>query len=360
MARIQRCPRVIYMSGTPLVHRAEVEYDAFCRMMQSTADTADDRLRHRVSFYDPRQDPKRSHHYAETRNEVIECPMSWAQTFRYLQHRRQTFRLVVGDGDVRERVSSSCNAYGTLLRSISNCPFPDAPLLGPKMARVLDELSAAEKQGARQVVYSSRRDTGVDALLALWTARTAGAKRIFRITGSMTIQEREAQMQRFNRALRSSVLFITDAGAQGIDCKRVDVVHILEPAESLQEERQTINRAVRYKAHAARKEALVVVKRYVSVFPTSGAVAPPWKRVLFESGLFERHEMVGITRPVQYALKRLIRDEERYKTIDMRTLESRAERDREVQGLLERIKRCDPEYRPPPLSPDGVVELGRV
>lgn len=341
--RIQRCRRVVYMSGTPIVYDARTEYDAFCRLLQSEED-AD--LVGRVSCYDPRCDPKHNHHYASIRDEIVECPMSWAQTFLYLQYRRQRFRLTLDNGndaasDTRERISSSKNAYGTMLRSISNCPFKDSPELSPKMAIMIDGLLAHERRGKRQLVYSSRRDTGVDALMRLWQGRTANARRVFRVDGSMSITERASHMQGFNRAVRASVLFITDAGAQGIDCKRVDVVHIMEPSDSLQDERQTINRAVRYKAHVSRTDPVVLVRRYVSAFPVTASVAPPWKQVLFQSGMFDRSELKGITRRVQYALKQLIRSEEVYETIDQRTLCARQQRDEAVQVTLNRIEKCD-------------------
>lgn len=341
--RIQRCPRVVYMSGTPIVYDARVEYDAFCRLLQSE-DEAD--LAGRVSSYDPRCDPKHNHHYANIQDEVVECPMTWAQTFLYLQYRRQRFRLNLnsnndGPSDTRERISSSKNAYGTMLRSVSNCPFKETPELSPKMIIMIDGLLAHEKLGKRQLVYSSRRDTGVDALMKLWQGRTENRKRVFRVDGSMSISERALHIQGFNRAVRASVLFITDAGAQGVDCKRVDVVHIMEPSDSLQDERQTINRAVRYKAHVSRTNPLVLVRRYVSVFPVSASVAPPWKQVLFQSGMFDRAELKGITRRVQYALKELIRSEEMYETIDERTLRLRCRRDEAVQAALRRIQICD-------------------
>ena len=174
----------------------------------------------------------------------------------------------------------------------------------------------------------------------MFRGQTAHPKRIFRIDGSMSISDRASQMEKFNRAIQASVLFITDAGAQGVNCKRVNAVHIMEPSDSLQNERQTINRAVRYKAHACRRDPVVFVQRYVSTFPVTASVAPPWKQVLFQSGMFARTEMNGITRRVQYALKDLIRTEESYETIDQKTLRVRERRDHDVQSSMRRIHAC--------------------
>ena len=132
------------------------------------------------------------------------------------------------------------------------------------------------------------------------------------------------------------MLFITDAGGQGIDLKRVDVVHIVEPSDNLQEERQVINRAVRFKSH---KQAfsLVHVLTYVTAFPKSGRVEDPWKKLLYKSGLFDESELKGISRRVQYALLRIIRDEEDWKTIDQKTIEHRKQKDDEVQVAIREI-----------------------
>lgn len=338
MAQIRMCPMVVYMSGTPIVHDEVVEIHALHEMMGTTD------LHSRLSYYDPRTDTKRAHHYAKVDDQVIECPMTWAQCFRYMLNRRQTFSLhIEGEEAPRTRTSSSRNTYNTLLRSICNCPFPETPAASSKMMRMIEEIGQNEAADQKQVVYSSRKDTGVCALLDLWRSTTRFPKSIFRIDGTMSKADRADQIVRFNRCTRGGVLFITDAGAQGIDLKRVNVMHIMEPADNIQEERQIVNRAVRFKAHRE-KSATVRVCRYVSTFPTSGSVQPPWKRVIHESGLFDANEMHGITRRVQYALLRLIREEEHGRTIDERTIEMRAKRDERIQACLKDLQECSVEH----------------
>ena len=331
MTRINECSRVVYMSGTPIVHNANIELHAFEQMMGNQSS-----LQGRISFYNPRDDAKREHYYAKVVDEVISCPMSWAQCFKYMLNRRQSFSLQLdGESEIRTRVSSSRNTYNTLLRSICNCPFAEDPLLSVKMTTLVSEIKSRE-QDARQVVYSSRRDTGIDGVIALYCKGTRYPKTIFRIDGSMSVADRAMHVTKFNRCVQG-VLFITDAGAQGIDCRRVAVVHIMEPSDNLQEERQVINRAVRFKAHGKGHNE-VLVKRYVSVFPADASVAPPWKRTLYESGMFGREELKGITRKVQYALLRLIREEENNETVDEKTIRTREVRDVEVQDTLRLLK----------------------
>lgn len=326
MHRIHQCPRVVFMSGTPIVHNADIEMHAFEMMMGDATP-----LQCRISFYNPREDVKHVHHYATVVDELVRCPMSWAQCFKYMQNRRQSFSLQLeGESEIRTRVSSSRNTYNTMLRSISNCPF-EQPTLSSKMCEIVAQIKSRE-QNTRQVVYSSRRDTGIDGLIGLYCASTRFSKTIFRVDGSMGATDRAQQITKFNRCVQG-VLFITDAGAQGIDCRRVSIVHIMEPADNLQEERQIINRAVRFKAHGKGQHE-VLVKRYMSVFPTSAHVEAPWKKTLFDSGLFERNELSGITRKVQYALLALIKAEEASETIDQKTMRVRQAADTQVQQAL--------------------------
>jgi hypothetical protein len=77
MARINQSPRVVYLSGTPIVHDAAIESLALTHMMRS----AD--LSGRISYYDPRADDKKAHFYAAIEDRVVGCPMSWAQCFVY-------------------------------------------------------------------------------------------------------------------------------------------------------------------------------------------------------------------------------------------------------------------------------------
>ena len=331
--QIQKCDRVIYLSGTPLVHDAVIDMDAFRRMMQSAQEHP---LDTRISIYDPRTDKRNAHHYARIEDHQIHCSMTWAQCFKYLMHRRQTFELQLEDEKTpRSRTTSTRNTYNTALRSIANCPFPEIEDSSPKMVRILQNMAKEYAQKKKQIVYSSRKDTGVYALRDKWLV-TAAVKRTYTIDGSMTQHDRAWAMDRFNKT-PGSVMFITDAAAQGIDLKRVDIVHIMEPGDNIQEEYQVINRAVRFKSHRS-KDAVVNVYRYIITFPVSASVSPPWKNELFRSGMFDRVEMKGITRRVQYALLNIIRKEEEQMTIDERTLIKREQRDREIRQQLNALK----------------------
>lgn len=328
---ILQCRRVIYLSGTPITHDAQTERIAFDNMMKNKP------LKGRVFFYNPRTDKKAAKSYPDVIEETVECEMSWAQCFSYLQNRRQTFDLLLeGEERPRSRMSSSKNTYNTLLRSCSNNPFPDNASQSPKFQKILSHLEFNLELNKKQIVYSSRRDTGVKSLQSLWIAHSK-SKLSFSITGDMSLESRAENIKKFNRSPKS-VLFITDAGGQGIDLKRVDIVHLMEPSENLQDEKQIVNRAVRFKSHPD-SDSTVLILHYISVFPISGHVSPPWKKTIYDSGLFAKAEMKGISRRVQYALRNLIKLEENNLTIDQKILQTRSEREVRIQDALDVIRK---------------------
>ena len=324
---------MIFLSGTPIVHDAETEKDALLKMMIDT------NLNGRLFFYDPRNDPKSENKYPQVNETDIQCEMSWAQCFVYMQNKKQKFELQLENEDEpRVRLSSSKNTYNTLLRSLSNNPFPENPALSPKFQKILEMLELYNLENKKQIVYSCRKDTGVKSLQTLWNS--IGGKISFQITGDMSQEDRATNISKFNRKPKS-VLFITDAGGQGIDLKRVDIVHIMEPAENIQDERQIINRAVRYKSHNQPSESIVKVLRYISIFPISASVCPPWKNVIYQSGMFDKEEMKGITRNVQYALKKLIKEDDKM-TVDQKVVNVRKEREIKIQKTLVELRKYHP------------------
>lgn len=331
MRRFHLCPKLVFLSGTPLVHDVDIEMDAFYQMMKSRE------ISKRIHFYDPRQDSRQTKFYAKTQEDIVKCEMSWAQCFVYLLNRKQEFSIQLeGEESVRRRMSSSRNTYNTMLRSIANNPFPENPEWSPKFQKVIENLDKYRRDNTlRQVVYSSRRDTGITALKKLWL-QYVKANEVFEVNGSMSELERDDQVMGVLKMPRG-VIFITDAGGQGIDFKHIGAMHIVEPSDNLQEERQVINRSVRFKAHRI-KDPIVQVYQYVIIFPKHIKVELPWKRELFNSGLFQKHELKGLTERMQKALIEIIQTEENSMTIDEKIQIIRKTRDDKIQASLEYLK----------------------
>ena len=331
MRRFHLCPKLVFLSGTPLVHDVDIEMHAFYQMMKSQE------VSKRIHFYDPRQDFRQLKFYAKTQESIEKCEMSWAQCFLYLLNRKQEFSIQLeGEESARRRMSSSRNTYNTMLRSIANNPFPDDPEWSPKFQKVIQNLDEYRRDNTlRQVVYSSRRDTGITSLKRLWLNYVKPSE-VFEVNGSMSEIERDDQVMGVLKMPRG-VIFITDAGGQGIDFKHIGAMHIVEPSDNLQEERQVINRAVRFKAHRI-KDPVVQVYKYVIIFPKHMKVELPWKRELFNSGLFQKHELKGLTERMQKALMNIIETEENSMTIDEKIQIIRKDRDDKIQTSLEYLK----------------------
>ena len=323
--RIHSCSRVVFLSGTPIVNDAVIEMHAFQQLMQSDAPIG------RISYYDPRTDIKTRGYYASTEHLTEYCFMSWAQCFKYLVNRRQSFELQLEDENIKRiRTTSKQFAYNTHLRSVCNNPYPNNPELSPKLLCIRDNIQAYKDQQMKQIVYSSRRDAGINALDDILEDTT------YRIDGSMSIEERSESIRTFNLK-PNAILLITDAGGQGVDLKRVDVVHLFEPADSIQEENQIINRAVRYKSHRENYSKVLIV-HYIIRFPTNKQVCAPWKKELYDSGLFAKEEMIGLSRKVQKSLQNIIKTEENDMTLDEKVFINREVKEAVVQTALKTIQ----------------------
>ena len=314
--QISVCKKIVYLSGTPIVNDADLEFEAFEEMMGSN-------FNKRIFYFMPCSEK----HYASICEKKIECFMSWAQCFKYLLNRKQNFTIEI-DEVLRTRTCSRQSAYNNHLRSIVNNPFPENVLLSPKFCIIADNVEKLSHEGMKQLIYSSRRDDGVDSLAKL-ICKTQ--QKLLRIDGSMDTNKRTEEVLKFNRT-PGSILLITDAGGQGIDLKRVDVVHLTEPLESIQEEKQVINRAIRFKSH--KNGHIVEVIRYICKFPKDEDVCYPWKNEIYKSGMFEHSELKGLTRKMQKALNNIIENEEQNKTLDERIIENRLTKEKNVQNKL--------------------------
>lgn len=322
--QILKCPRVLFLSGTPLVSDAEIDMKGFRMMMQESAANP---LAGRVSRYDPQEDDKRKAcMYAEVvMHEPVKCHMLWSQCLLYFLSQRSNFVLSFG-GETVKLQTSKRNAYNSALRSIANNPFEDDSRLSPKFKSMLADMEEACKNGKRQLVYSSRRDLGARALYELWRQSSSAHNRdSYIIDGSLDAELRTAAVDKFNRR-GAKVLFITDAGGQGVDLKMVDVVRLLEPNESVMLENQVINRAVRFRSHKGVTDPKVHVYLYISMFPTtSQALDLRWESVLMRSGLVQGKLTAATSKEIQAAVsKQCIVKDAKNTTVDENVMVRRA------------------------------------
>ena len=335
IAAILRCKRLVYLTGTPIVSDADVERKALERMLRVSPSAP---LDGRVFFYSPQEDAKTQRHFASTQMDVVKCPMSYAQALKYFANKQSAFELTLGKETyaVHRPVK---NTYNSALVTMSNNPFPEAPAESPKLVEMVRRLDAGFRQGEKQLVYSQRLETGIQALRDHWLATHPETKKaVFFIDGSQAAELRTQAVARFNRGGKERVpriLFISDAASQGVDLKEVDAVHLLEPGDRLQEERQVINRAIRFKAHKS-KEAQVRVHLYCTTFDPKRAALGPLQATADALGMFDGRSGGGFVGELKRALDRRMATEKL--SVDERTLLSREAIDRKVQAALAALK----------------------
>ena len=333
ISAILRCDRVVYLTGTPIVSDVRVERDSIDRMMRVSKTFP---LAGRVFHYAPQEDEKNKKHFATMRMEMVKCPMSYAQALQYFANQRSTFSLKVG-GDTYTVQRPVRNTYNSALITVSNNPFPESPEESPKLIEMIQRLESGFASNMKQLVYSQRLDTGINVLRDFWLRRHPDTRKaVFFIDGSQDAASRTRAISRFNRNFKiptPRILFISDAAAQGVDLKEVDDVHLLEPGDRLQQERQVINRAIRFKAHKS-KDAQVRVHLYCTTFDPTKAREGPLLDVANRLGMFVRRSQndAQFLKHLTKSLQARMREERT--TVDERTLQSREKIDSEVQRAL--------------------------
>lgn len=96
----------------------------------------------------------------------------------------------------------------------------------------------------------------------------ANGYQIFMITGKLNKTQKDQVLKEYNASERS-IIFLSDAGGQGLDFKGINVSITYEPGINESREEQFIGRAVRYRSHAhlPPEERTVDVIHLVMKFP---------------------------------------------------------------------------------------------
>ncbi len=352
---IMRCKRLVYLTGTPIVSDAVIEMAALRAMLRvgPSSGFAPNQIFH----YDPKQDVRKRTCFAIVNAETVHVPATLAQLLVYFSNQRGRFAITVGDVKY-EVVRPVRNTYNSALIAAANTPFPQQRQHCPKLVAIISNMKMwYATPGSKQLVYSSRLDSGINALRDMWLAEVGDSNRIHTIDGSQDADRRFRTIRAFNRTGPSQVLFISDAAGQGVDLKSVNVVHLLEPGERLQEERQVINRAVRYKSHKA-KDAVVHVFLYCLTFGGAELAAGPLSMAADALGMFDESG-VAFEKKLGAALVAMARREK--STIDERIMENREHVDQSVQACLATLRAHakNPEHNPSRLSIDESLATAR-
>jgi hypothetical protein len=299
--KILECPRIVYLSGTPILANPKVERDAFLTMMRASASNP---LKGRVSVYDPRADPSFMKRFAQREDHDIQVPMLWSQTLLYFMFKKRPFRLKV-DGLELVGDQETGNSFESQLTKISNNPFTtpkftvDDPEASPKIMALVLQVERQLEGGRKQLVYSARKREGVEQIRYILVARELGvqwqgvrdtkqktsplskavanaARKLLRekyliLSGDMSAEERGKTIAEYNRRTgahrNGRVLVITKAAGFGVDLNETHDVHLFEANPVRAEEEQVIGRALRLYAHKKGRRSTVHVWRYIATFP---------------------------------------------------------------------------------------------
>jgi superfamily II DNA or RNA helicase len=236
---------------------------------------------------------------------VVRVPMSSEQFAEYdrareLERAEATYGKPKG---VRFAKGLSSSSYRIRSRMISNFLVPEhalGPRIGhksrkvhlnritdkdltslhvysPKMKALMDKVTT---EGGSVLIYTEfvTRDQAImqrvldmhgyspygdGAEFAIKESKTYAA-----ITGEVPVNERDEIADAYNKG-KVKVLFISRAGAEGLDLKGTRFIHIFEPYWNLARMKQVIARGVRYKSHShlPKKERNVTVFVYLSDYP---------------------------------------------------------------------------------------------
>ena len=115
----------------------------------------------------------------------------------------------------------------------------------PKIKWVTEELQKNHQEGVKSIVYSFFLDSGIALIQNNLSNLNIPWKSV---SGSIVERQRKAAVDQFNRG-DVNVLFITQAGGEGLDLQGVEKVYILESGWNKQNDEQVIGRAVRRNSH---------------------------------------------------------------------------------------------------------------
>ena len=129
-----------------------------------------------------------------------------------------------------------------------------------------DYVNKVIEKGRKTLIYSAFKSKGIEMI-----EKELKKKNIpyLSITGDIKEAQRQKNVNAFNDPKGPNVLFITNAGAQGLDLKGVRDVIIFESVWNESAEEQIIGRAVRFGSHAhlPKSEQNVKVHRLIIVKP---------------------------------------------------------------------------------------------
>jgi len=133
----------------------------------------------------------------------------------------------------------------------------------PKFALLFERILA--NPGEKHVVYSKFVErSGISILTEIANKLQLNT---VTFTGKLTDKQKQKILSKYNEAISDYVIFVSEAGIEGINLRAVQNIHILEPLDNLFRENQLIGRTVRHGSHVMlpKSKQKVKVFRYISI-----------------------------------------------------------------------------------------------
>jgi superfamily II DNA or RNA helicase len=160
----------------------------------------------------------------------LKMPQNYYREYRQVE--LQQFK----DRPAAQVINSDADVFAFLsgVRRASNAAAVED---NPKIVWIRDKV----KDGGKFIIYSEWIKAGADLVVRAFPE--AGV-----ITGDMSAQKRDAVVKAYNDN-KINILFISGAGAEGVDLKNTTDVILLEPSWNQAREDQVVGRAARFKSH---------------------------------------------------------------------------------------------------------------
>ena len=337
IAHLRRCPRVLLLTGTPIVNDVDDRFGLFALMSPQRNPAAwgstslESLMKNRVSYFNPATDKRCRQHFPLVDDHVALVPMLSAQVLVYLSNKAQDFTLDV-DGETIGVSRPVNNRYNAALRAVSNMPFPENLDDCPKLVALVANVSQYVARGAPQVVYSCFLASGCGSIAELLRRRNPSMT-VAVIDGKTKAADRTKIARRFNLG-NLSVLILSRAAAEGLDLMGTYAFHILEPHQNLSDEAQTLSRAVRYRSHKGKVHKTVKVFRYLCTFPPSIHADALFVASLHK--IFDPRQLAGVPSDSIARAVRLMMKKEAY-TIDEMQHNLNKTKFRQIQDCVDTI-----------------------
>jgi hypothetical protein len=160
------------------------------------------------------------------------------------------------------------------------------------------------------------------------------------ISGSTEGRERDDIVAAYNAGNKTDALSLTDAAREGIDLMGTGTMHVMESAQNLHSENQTMSRVARFGSHAklpADQQKVVFVK-YHSVFPSAAALEKQRKEL--EDYFDKKYKLKAHGEfDIVAALVRLFKQLENGETVDERYARTNLEKAKLLTPWLDLLKR---------------------